>query len=80
METKERILHEALALFSERGYDGVSMRQIAAVGIQADSPCIAITPAKSTSSEPFWNLPRSVLPKQCIRSDWQQTGRKASWS
>lgn len=38
METKERILHEALALFSERGYDGVSMRQIAAaVGIQAAS-------------------------------------------
>jgi AcrR family transcriptional regulator len=37
-KTKERILDEALNLFSERGYDSVSMRDIAAkVGIKAAS-------------------------------------------
>ncbi|MBB2183944.1 TetR/AcrR family transcriptional regulator [Lachnospiraceae bacterium MD1] len=38
METKERIMMKALMLFSDRGYDGVSMRDIAAeVGIKAAS-------------------------------------------
>ena len=38
MTTKELILHTALRLFSERGYDGVSMRDLAAeVGIKAAS-------------------------------------------
>lgn len=38
METKDRIIQEALKLFAAKGYDGVSMRQIAAaVGIQAAS-------------------------------------------
>jgi TetR/AcrR family transcriptional regulator, biofilm operon repressor len=36
--TKERILHEALSLFSVKGYDGVSMSDIAeVVGIKAAS-------------------------------------------
>lgn len=36
--TKEKILRESLRLFSHRGYDGVSMREIAAaVGIQGAS-------------------------------------------
>jgi AcrR family transcriptional regulator len=38
MTTKELILHTALRLFSERGYNGVSMRELAAeVGIKAAS-------------------------------------------
>lgn len=38
MTTKERILHEALNLFSEKGYDPVSVRDIAyAVGIKESS-------------------------------------------
>ncbi len=38
METRERILHESLRLFAEKGYDGVSMREIAsAVGVKAAS-------------------------------------------
>lgn len=38
MTTKERILYSALQLFSERGYAGVSMRELAAkVGIKAAS-------------------------------------------
>src|SRR5690554_7789726 len=38
MTTKELILHTALRLFSKRGYDGVSMRELAAeVGIKASS-------------------------------------------
>jgi AcrR family transcriptional regulator len=37
-ETKERILNESLVLFSVKGYDGVSMSDIAgAVGIKASS-------------------------------------------
>ena len=37
-ETKKRILYEALRLFSKKGYDGVSMREIAqAVGIKGAS-------------------------------------------
>ena len=36
--TKERIIYESLRLFSEKGYDGVSMREIAAaVEIKAAS-------------------------------------------
>lgn len=38
MKTKDLILHTALRLFSKRGYDGVSMRDLAAeVGIKAAS-------------------------------------------
>jgi AcrR family transcriptional regulator len=38
MTTKDLIFYTALRLFSERGYDGVSMRDIAAaVGIKAAS-------------------------------------------
>ena len=38
MTTKDLILHTALQLFSERGYDGVSMRDLATkVGIKAAS-------------------------------------------
>ena len=38
MSTKERILDEALTLFSENGYDGTSVEQIAEkVGIKAPS-------------------------------------------
>lgn len=38
MTTRERILFEALQLFSKKGYDGVSMREIAAaVGIRGAS-------------------------------------------
>ena len=38
MTTREKIIHESLRLFSERGYNGVSMREIAAaVGIQGAS-------------------------------------------
>ena len=38
MDTKQRILLEALRLFSKRGYDAVSVEQIAsAVGIKAPS-------------------------------------------
>lgn len=38
MSTKDLILHTALRLFSERGFDGVSMRDLAAeVGIKAAS-------------------------------------------
>ena len=38
MGTKERILHQALRLFSQKGYDAVSVEQIAiAVGIKAPS-------------------------------------------
>ncbi len=38
MTTKERILHEALVLFSRQGYDAVGVEQIAAaVGIRAPS-------------------------------------------
>ena len=38
MSTKERILEEALTLFSERGYDGVGIDEIAAhVGIKGPS-------------------------------------------
>lgn len=38
MTTKDLILHTALRLFSERGYDGVSMRDLATeVGIKAAS-------------------------------------------
>ena len=38
MDTKQRILLEALRLFSQRGYDAVSVEQIAAaVGIKAPS-------------------------------------------
>lgn len=38
MRTKERILLEALRLFSKKGYDAVSVEQIAdAVGIKAPS-------------------------------------------
>ncbi|MCR4939677.1 MAG: TetR/AcrR family transcriptional regulator [Treponemataceae bacterium] len=38
MSTKENILEAALTLFSERGYDGTSVEQIAqAVGIKAPS-------------------------------------------
>ena len=38
MDTKHRILLEALRLFSQRGYDAVSVEQIAAaVGIKAPS-------------------------------------------
>ena len=38
MRTKERILREALRLFSQKGYDAVSVEQIAgAVGIKAPS-------------------------------------------
>lgn len=38
MNTKERILHEALCLFSNNGYEAVSMRDIgAAVGIRESS-------------------------------------------
>ena len=38
MTTKERILEEALGLFSQNGYDGTSMEQIAElVGIKAPS-------------------------------------------
>ena len=38
MSTKERILEEALALFSEKGYDGTGIDQIAArVGIKGPS-------------------------------------------
>ena len=36
--TKKAVIYHALALFSDRGYDGVSMRDIAsAVGIKAAS-------------------------------------------
>jgi len=38
VSTKEKILEEALTLFSEQGYDGTSVEQIAiAVGIKAPS-------------------------------------------
>ena len=38
MTTKERIVYESLKLFSQKGYDGVSMREIAAaVGIKGAS-------------------------------------------
>ncbi|MBQ6218084.1 MAG: helix-turn-helix transcriptional regulator, partial [Erysipelotrichaceae bacterium] len=38
MNTKEKILNEALSLFAEKGYDGTSVEQIAAlVGIKAPS-------------------------------------------
>ena len=38
MSTKQRILQEALRLFSQKGYDAVSVEQIAdAVGIKAPS-------------------------------------------
>lgn len=38
MSTKDRILDEALTLFSENGYDGTSVEQIAEkVGIKAPS-------------------------------------------
>lgn len=38
METKQNIIYQALTLFSDRGYEGVSMRDIAgAVGIKAAS-------------------------------------------
>ena len=38
MDTKHRILLEALRLFSQRGYDAVSVEQIAsAVGIKANT-------------------------------------------
>ncbi len=38
MSTKEKIINEALRLFSNKGYDGVSMREIAAaVGIKGAS-------------------------------------------
>ena len=38
MSTKDRIIYESLRLFSEKGYDGVSMREIgAAVNIKAAS-------------------------------------------
>ena len=37
-DTKQRIMEEALRLFSENGYDAVSVEQIAqAVGIKAPS-------------------------------------------
>lgn len=38
LTTKEKIIHESLRLFSKKGYDGVSMREIAAaVGIKGAS-------------------------------------------
>lgn len=38
MTTKERIMHAALSLFSEKGYDAISMSEIAeAVSIKAPS-------------------------------------------
>lgn len=38
MTTREKIIYESLRLFSEKGYDGVSMREIAAaVGIKGAS-------------------------------------------
>ena len=46
MDTKHKILLEALRLFSKRGYDAVSVEQIAsAVGIKAPSLYISITRA-----------------------------------
>lgn len=48
MTTKEKILKEALELFAVKGYDGVSVREIAgAVGVRR-VPCINILKIKRT--------------------------------
>ena len=39
MATKDRILEEALTLFSENGYDGTCVEQIAELTEKLDSLC-----------------------------------------
>ena len=56
-DTKQKILDKALELFSEYGYDSVSVGQIAqAVGIKAPSP------RGRTGSRSMFRMPGATFP------------------
>ena len=54
MSTKERIVEEALTLFSSRGYQGTSVKNIADAWESKIVPCISILKAKRRFLRPLW--------------------------